>query len=118
MAVRSTVRRLLVVLACAAMAPVGHAVIACAGWSASAAGRMSCCQSGDDHCAATRVDDCCAYGETRQNLEAGHVILLSPDDTADERVTSPVYRVRSLRQVLRPLADRRETYLLDSVFLI
>jgi hypothetical protein len=118
MASRSTVRRLLVVLACVAMAPVGHAVVACSGWSASTAERMACCRSDGDHCAATRVDECCASGETRQNLEAGSVTLVSPDLSGAERVVGPVHRVRSLRQALRPLVERPEAYLLDSVFLI
>ena len=114
----STFRRLVVILTLTVMAPVGHAVVACSGWSGSATQRMACCGSAGDGCAAVRADDCCAHGETRQNIETTSVIAISPGDSLSERVVPAIPPVRSLRQALRPLAERPDTYLLDSAFLI
>ena len=100
------------------MAPVTYASAACAGWSASAAERMACCQRSGDTCASLSADDCCAEGEQRQNLEQVAAALVTPGLTVSHRVPAATARPRSFVSDPVSLTERPHTYLLDSAFLI
>lgn len=114
----SIISRVLAVIVLVAMAPLGHVAAACVGWSGSAAQRMACCRSAGDGCTAVSADGCCAHGQTRRNLETVSATLPSPDLTDFELVLPAARPARTLRVALRPLSERPDTYLLDSVFLI
>jgi len=114
----SRFRRFAAITLICVMAPLTYASAACAGWSGSATARMACCERGDAGCASVSADDCCADAEERQNLETVIAPLVTQGATISCRipVTPPVPRSFVLDP--RLLAERPDTYLLDSVFLI
>ena len=114
---RHWLHRLGSIILLAAMVPVTHAAIACAGWMPSSAGRMACCRAAAGHCAAVSANDCCADREGRKNLEAVSTTLVSVGSLESERVV-PERRLVHRCLTPRPFSGRPDTYLLDSVFLI
>ena len=100
------------------MAPVAYATATCVGWSGSTAERMECCQQkGADHPSAS-ADDCCAAGEQRQNLEMAAVVVVTPAVTVSHPMPLMPPPPQSFILDPRSLAERPDTYLLDSVFRI
>ena len=114
----SAVRRLAAIALLLLMTPVIYAGAVCAGWSASAAERLACCQRSGDACATLSADDCCAEGEQRQNLEQVVAVPITRSNAVSYFIPRTSPRPRSFVSDPVSLTDRPDTYLLDSVFLI
>jgi hypothetical protein len=118
MSARHLLRRLVAITLLVVMAPVAYAAATCVGWSGSAAERMACCQrQGTDHPSAS-ADDCCAAGEQRQNVETAVVVVVMPAVTVWHAAPALAPPPQSFLFDPRSLAERPDTYLLDSVFRI
>ena len=113
-----TFRRIAALLLLLATLPVAHATAVCAGWSASAAERMACCERGASGCASVSADRCCADGEQRQNVETPAAIIAAADSEHSESIAVLTLDRRASPADPRALATRPATYLLDSVFRI
>lgn len=113
-----TLRRTAALLLLLAWMPVAHATAVCAGWSASAAERMACCQRDASGCASVFADRCCADGEQRHNVEACAATPAVTDSVQSESVALLTVHLRAQPADPRSLATRPATYLLDSVFRI
>jgi hypothetical protein len=89
----------------------------CAGWAGSPAERMACCERMGSECGSVSADDCCANGEQRQNIEGAPAVVVAPPLAASGLLIAASVR-QSLGSHSSSLADRPDTYLLDSVFRI
>jgi len=111
-------RRLIAITLLVIMTPVTYANAACAGWSASAAERMACCQRAAAGCESLSADDCCAAQEQRQNLDAVAIVLIS----SGMIVSAPLPAAATVHSRVGhdpgTLAHTIPTHLLNSVFLI
>jgi hypothetical protein len=111
MAVRRVFAVLLIAAACATDPTL------CAGWSNSAADRMACCKRGGG-CTSVSADDCCANGEQRQNIEGAFAVVIPAPLLASGFLPISSSVRQPLDSESSSLADRPDTYLLDSVFRI
>ena len=118
MSLLRTLYRAAALLLLLATMPVAHATAVCAGWSASAAERMACCERDASGCASVSADGCCADGEQRQNVETPATAVAAADSVQSESIALLTFDRRASPADPRSLATRPATYLLDSVFRI
>ena len=113
-----TFRRIVAIALLLVMVPVAYAGMACAGWSASAAERMACCERAGATCPSMSADDCCADGEQRKNLEAQTPVIITIGEITATPVAGLIQSLRPVSPKPVALGERPDPYLLDSVFLI
>ena len=118
MRVLSLVRRVTAITLIGVFLPLTYAAAACAGWSSSAAERHACCERPGSGCASISADECCAASEGRQHLETVTLAVVTPGAAVSQPVPPFAAPPRSFVRDPRSLAERPDTYLLDSVFLI
>jgi hypothetical protein len=90
----------------------------CAGWSNSSHERMACCQRAGSDCGSVSADDCCANGEQRQNIEGASAVVVFSPLIASSFLSITASIQQPFDSQSASLADRPDTYLLDSVFRI